>query len=527
MTDTVLSGQHPGKRQDPLDQAGGDSPGVHPGSRARWHFDAAASSLVRTAVVLLTVFLLLLIVRLAWLGDLGLHAATIERLRADLFHPGSPQVDADTDSPYYSPWTVLLGIVAKASGWNTFSILRLAALVTLTLLLTGIWHFTRTLSNRRLAPHLAVLCLLLLWGPPWLAWSGFLELGSLALVISYPSTFVVALSFHFWALLTKALRSSAPWRAFLGLGLLWAVILLSHQFSGVVATLGAMAVLLGTRPWPNRVVWMRCGTGLALGLTVVALWPYYSFFSLFGFQGLEEIHRPLYSDMWSRFGPASVGVLVLLHRWWRNKRDPLAIFCLLGTLTVLAGGLTDHWSWGRALPAAVIPAQLALALTLAEGVGRLARNAFLTIASAALLIGCWAQAGTLGYVFVGDALPQAVQEKTWPTRQGYDWMTPWVKPGDTVMATFAASTMIPAYGAYTVAPGFEDVFLPDEQERYTTVARFFSPDATRNEQLAALHRYHAKWLLRGVGDGGLPDNDPALRMVAVRPDRQVLYKVVG
>lgn len=216
---------------------------VRPSSEpVRPRADAAARAVVHSAVLLLIVVLLLLIQRLPWNGDLGLHAATIERLRADLLHPGSPQVDADTDSPYYSPWTVLLALVAKATGANSFTVLRIAALITLPLLLTGIRHFTRTLSTRRLAPPLAVLCLLLLWGPPLLAWSGFLELGSLALVISYPSTFVVALSFHFWALLTKALRTAASWKAFLGLGLMWAVIMLSHQFSGVVATFGALAV---------------------------------------------------------------------------------------------------------------------------------------------------------------------------------------------------------------------------------------------------------------------------------------------
>ncbi|GAA3376064.1 hypothetical protein GCM10020367_46290 [Streptomyces sannanensis] len=479
-------------------------------------------TLVWSAALLLTMFMLFVIARLPWLGDLGIHAATIERLRANLIHPGSPQVDAATDSPYYSPWTVLLGFVAGATGLDVFTVLRIGALISLSLLLTGVWHFTRTLSSRRAAPPLAVLCLLLLWGPPWLAWSGFLELGSLTLTISYPSTFVIALSFHFWALLTKALRAAASWPAFLGLGLLWAVILLSHQYSGVVATFGALALLLGARPWPARETLLRLGAGIVLGVAWIAMWPYYSFFSLFGFEGLEEIHRPLYSNLPTRFGIVLVGVIALVFRWRRDRRDPLVIFFALGTAMVAVGDLTGHWSWGRVLPAAIIPAQLATALAMAEG-----RKVFLALSSAALLSGAWAQVGTLGYAVPADMLPQAVRQKTWPTWQGLKWMTRWVKPGDTVMSSPTANVMIPAYGAYTVAPGYDDIFLPDQQERYAAVGRFFASGTPREEQLDILGRYKVKWVLRWGFEGGLPPDDAALRLVDIGPDGRELYQVVG
>ncbi|RVU16797.1 hypothetical protein EOT10_35615 [Streptomyces antnestii] len=480
-----------------------------------------------SAALLLSVLLLLLAMRLPWNGDLGIHAATIERLRADLIHPGGLQVDADVDSPYYSPWTVLLGIVAKATGLGTFKVLRLAALTALPLLLTGVWHFTRTLSTRRVAPALALLCLLLLWGPPVLAWSGFLNLGSLAFTLAYPSTFVLGLSFHFWALLTKALRSAGRWPAFLGLGLMWAVILLSHQFTGLVATFGALGVLLAVRPWPAREVWLRLGAGIVLAVVVLALWPYYSFFSLFGVGGLEEIHRPLYDNMVTRFGPALIGVAALYFRWRRDRRDPLVIFFVLGTLTVVGGGVTGHWSWGRALPAAVIPAQLAAALAVADAGSRRVRNVLAAVLGGAMLLGVLLQAFTFGYVIADEALPPAVRHKSWSSVEGYAWMTPWVQRGDTVMTTRDTSLLVPAYGAYTVAPGYPDLVLPDEKERQAAVARFFAPHSSRADRLDVLHRYHVRWLLRRENEGGLPADDPALHKTTVGPGGQALYRVVG
>lgn len=225
----------------------------------------------RVTAVLLVVLLLWVIVPLPWAGDLGMHAATIERLRHHLLRPGNPLVDADTPSPYYSPWTLLLGCVARATGLSAFGVLRLAALAGLTLLGAGVRRYVRTLSAHRAAPALAALSLALLWGTAVINWSGFLSLNSLALTVSYPSVFTLGLSFHYWAWLTRALRTSAGWRRWPGLGVLWAAILLCHQFTGLVATLGGLAAVLSVRParalWPRlaaagrRWACRRCGCG--------------------------------------------------------------------------------------------------------------------------------------------------------------------------------------------------------------------------------------------------------------------------
>ncbi|OUC92936.1 hypothetical protein CA983_37275, partial [Streptomyces swartbergensis] len=290
---------------------------------------AALAAQVPAAVVVL--LLVLVIVRLPWAGDLGMHAATVQRLRHDLVDPGNPLVDADTPSPYYSPWMLVLGCVARVSGLSVFVVLRLGALAGLALLLSGVWRYVRTLSDHRAAPALAVLSLLFLWGTVLFNWSGFYGLNSLALTVSYPSVFALGLAFHLWAWLGRAVRGDgdAVWGVWLGLGALWAVILLCHQFSGVVATLGAVATVVAARP--GRAMWIRLGGGLVLGLVVLLLWPYYDFFALFGAGGgLESVHRPLYEDMVGRYWLVLLGVLALGVRWWRDRWDPLVLFCVLG-----------------------------------------------------------------------------------------------------------------------------------------------------------------------------------------------------
>ncbi|WP_338699630.1 hypothetical protein V2W30_24030 [Streptomyces sp. Q6] len=495
------------------------------------------SAVARIGALLVLVLLLGVVVRLPWAGDLGVHAATIERLRHDPLDPGDPLVAADTPSPYYTPWTLLLGCLAKASGLGVFVVLRIAALVSLAVLASGVWAFVGGFmgggagglgrgeggrARRAAVAALVLLCLVLLWGTALFNWSGFLGLNSLALTVAYPSTFALGASFWLWALLRRA---TELWHL-LGAGALWAVILLSHQFTGVVASLGALAMVVGVRPWPGRAYWLRLGGGLALGLVLLAGWPYYPFFSLFGVDGLEEIHRPLYRDLAGRFWlVAVVGGAALVLRWRRERRDPLVLFCLLGLVVFVAGGASGHWSWGRVLPAVLIPAQVAAALEVFFAPRRAVRTAFAGVVAAALVVGAWTQSGTLGHVVPRGTLPAAIAAKYRTPWTGYHWITPWTAYGDVVLAKTFPARQIPAYGPYTVAPGYPDFFLGDEGARDAAVRTYFAARSTRAERLAVLRRYDVKWVVAYRSDGGLAGSDPALAKVAVGPRGQVLYQV--
>ncbi|WP_371243930.1 hypothetical protein [Streptomyces pimonensis] len=472
---------------------------------------------------LVLVLLALVIVRLPWIGDLGMHAATVQRLRHSPFAPGNPLVDADTPSPYYSPWMLLLGTVARLSGLSVFVVLRLAAAAGLALLVTGVWRYVRTLSAHRAAPALALLSLLLLWGTTPFRWSGFPGLDSLALTVSYPSTFTLGLAFHFWAWLTGALRREAGWSAWLGPGALWAVILLCHQFSGVVATAGAAATVLAARR-PGRAVWPGLGAGLLVGTGVLWAWPYYDFFALFGAgSGLEAVHRVLYEQPVARFGLALLGVVALVARGRRERRDPLVVFFALGAAVVAAGWLSGHYSWGRALPAVLIPAQLAAALEAVGAGRRRLRAGWTALLAGALLLGGWAQAGTLGYVVPRGVLPAVVEDRYRVPWTGYHWITPWVRYGDVVMAQGRPARQIPAYGPYTVAPGYPDFFLPDEERRASATGVYFAEGTPAAVRRGIEREYGVRWVVAGPGESV----DAGLRVVARGPGPQgeVLYAV--
>ncbi|MFC5722690.1 hypothetical protein ACFP1Z_21195 [Streptomyces gamaensis] len=504
----------------------GPAPAVRPGARTA---RTAAHRTVTGAAALLVALLLAMAVRLPWAGDLGMHAAVLERLRTDLFHPGNPLVAADTPSPYYSPWTVLLAAFATVTGWSTFRVLHLAALVDLAVLVTGVRAFVRTFTRRRAAVPLALLCLFLLYGVRLFAWSGFLGIASLSLTLAYPGVLAFGAAFHFWALLRRALAGRWPLSAFLGLGLLLACVLLTHPFTGAVAVTGGAAVLLGQRPWPARAVWARAAAGCLPAVAVPLCWPYYPVLTLLGGGGLDAVHRPLYTHLGTKFCLAALGAAALALRARRDKRDPLVLFCALGLAVFTAGGLSGHHAWGRILPAVLVPAQLALALETTDAVARARRTraVLAPLTAAGLLAGAVAQAGVVTYVLPSAAVPRALRAlpavAPWPR---FSWAARHVARGETVMTDdYRALRALPAYGPYTVAPAWPDAFLDDEAERRAATRRYFAPATPRAERLGILREFGVRWVLQRDGHGGLPPGDPALRRVERGPGGLALSEV--
>ncbi|WP_377270745.1 hypothetical protein [Peterkaempfera sp. SMS 1(5)a] len=458
--------------------------------------------------VLALLVILPLCIKLPWSGDQGLHAAVIERLRTDLSDPANPLIAEDTPSPYYSPWMLLLGALARITGWDTFTVLSVAAVAACVLLVTGVHRFVRTLTDQRWAPVLALPLIVLLWGWQLFTWSGWISFTSLTLTVSYPSTFALGLTLNLWAWLQQEAR--AGWRVLpcTGLGLLAALVLLVHQFTGAIAILGALAIAASAPATRSLRAVRNLAAGALVMTAVLTFWPYYDFWQLAADGGdLSAIHQPLYRDLPARYGLLALALPALAVRARRTRfLDPLVLTFLACAAVFTAGGLLDHWSWGRVWPGVALTAQLAVAVEItALAPGRLRRAAGAVLA-AALAVGLWTQVGVVTYAF-----PQYKDlAKKWhiqsvATFGDYSWITPYVHYGDVILTRdYYALRMAPAYGATTVAPAYPDFFLPDERQRWRDTETFFGRHTTAAQGRTILLRYHVGWLIKSAGARPVP-----------------------
>ncbi|MGW1533843.1 hypothetical protein [Streptomyces aureus] len=447
--------------------------------------------------------------------DAGQHAAVVERLRADLLHPRHPMADLPgAGSPYYSPYAVAQGAVARLTGLGGWALVRLSGPVNLLVLLTGIGRFTRVLTPRRLAPVLCLGAMLLLWGTERAWWSGYLGLMSMTGNLGYPSTFAIGLAFWAWAFTGRRAAGGggpvrfvgpgglgSPW-GYAALGALYGLIMLVHPITSVAAVLGAVAFVAGgQRAWRPAVVF-RWLLAAAVALLVAYGWPYFDVFALTGDRSVDAMHEQLYDRMPGHFWLALAGVPALWLRARRarrrgepGRRDPLVLMFALECAVVTYGWVSGHYTYGRILGLTLVPLQFALGVELAEprpwGPWR-------------RLLGGAAAAGALtGFLAVhaGAVVPRSLdpvgfaQPPRWPT---YDWAARHIRPGEAVIADgYYSVHLLAGYGPDLAAPAWPDPALAESERlrRLSAVRAYLAPDSTRAERTAVARRYHARWLL--------------------------------
>ncbi|HET9172385.1 MAG TPA: hypothetical protein VFN97_23360 [Actinospica sp.] len=434
------------------------------------------------------VFFAVLAVRLPWADDLMLHLAVLRRLIHDPVHPGNPVIDTGGSSIYYSPYMLALALPGKAFGDTAYTLYKLAALVNVALLLTGLYRFVRTLSGALWAPPLALVGMLFWWGTKVVAFSGFLSFVSLVDTMAYPSTLATALTLHLWAWLNDGGRTMRSPRRAIGIGVLLGLILLIHQFTGLSALVGCAAILVALhRIARTKAALTSLAAGLVACLVIVAVWPYYHLWSVSQgeLSALDPIHHALYlhAQKWYAIGIV-LGVIALALRWRRDKTDVLVLMFVGIGAVVAFGALSHHWSYGRSWPMVMLVAQLAVAVALAEARGW-CRWAWAVPVALATVIGGATQFG--GHF---ENIPHL------------DGLDRYLTPASVVAASDQyAQYEVAAHGGYGVTAPW---YLPEipratQSERNAAVAAIFSSQTSEADRTALLRRYDVTWILLAPG----------------------------
>lgn len=457
--------------------------------------------------------------RAPWAGDFGLHAATVERLREDLWRPADPMVRAHTGHPYNTPYTVLLGLVSLVTGRSGTDTLRLAAPVCFGLLLYGLCRFVRIFSADRWAPVAALPLVLALWGEGAPAWSGFLNLAGLPLILAYPSTVALAAALCWWAYLWRCLDRPSPGRWAVA-GALLGGLAVVHPFTAVEAAAGAAALMLRRRPG------LPALTGVAAAAAVVLAWPYTSMLDVLLAAGdLDGIHRPLYSGVLRVYGPPLLLCLpALAVRLRRDPLDPLAAMTGVTLALAGAGWVTGHWALGRMWPVVMIAAPVALAVELLAALRAGFRGGFRSGLGGgtagpvrAVLAGAWALvtvagAGWGGYLQRDHTLAAVgAGGPVMSFTQRHAWITGRVAAGDVLLLDldderqrWTARDLIGS-GVQFVAPPWPHPSLPDAALRHADNRELLADGTPGQRRLALLRRYDVRWVLDVTGTRGWLD----------------------
>jgi hypothetical protein len=484
--------------------------------------------------------------RLPWQIDLGLHAATLQRWLRDPTPDVHPLIGVATQSPYYSPYMGVWTLVGHLLDLTVLRILRLAGLVNVVIMIGGLWYAVRGLTIRPWAPVLAVITCGVLWGVQTLSWSGFFSVTTATYSMPLPSFFATAVGLWLWGIVLRCGRAGrvgggqAATVAVFG-----ALIILSHQFTAVgIAVLAGCAALapLLRSGWPpgDRVRYLIMWLLSALAAAVLCLlWPYYSITELLGSaSGFDEKTRYLYRAPLLDFCLLLLALPAVVVRARRKgPADPVVLAVAVVVVIAVVGGLTDRFWLARLIPAGAIALQIVAALELTAAlcprsarpwVGAGWRLAAVVPTAVAIALGLWAQLGVFATLW-----PGSLAERPLDARVGllgrYDWATRHMSYGDTVLTSNRrALRMVPAYGPYTVASPYPEPTVAEEGARRQADTRTFlrrkTGDATRDGILA---RYDVEWVVESKSKWRPSDTDWGRRTFTKVAERNgvVVYRV--
>jgi hypothetical protein len=441
-------------------------------------------------------------------ADIWEHAAVIRAFVDAPLQPHHPELLVNAPHTFFSPYLFALGLTARISGANPFTVLAWAGILNLALVLIAFRLFVGLFSVRRDAPFYAMIFTLLLWGRDVWGYSGFLHLDLLWQVLPYPATFAKIPALIGVVAFDRFLKKGSYWPllAMLPLG---AIVVLSHPIDLVFMYLGCLTLFVGSSG-SKSILNLGILAVLAILTVFIALvWPFFPFGELVLGEKtyrtlIAQDERPLFVGVISRLLPTILTVPVIFLRFFRKRTDPLALMFLVLLAVYLIGGLTEHWFVGRLIVFLTMVLHVALGVEVAElgtlpwtgWPGRFRMTAGLTVTSLCV----WGRSHLARGI--APALPDRMAEKWFPgSLNGYldtdrlSSMLRNVGPDDVVLAQPLTGWQVPAFTGRIVSTLHPLAFVPDLLQRRADASRFFDPATAKQAHEEILRKYCVSFVL--------------------------------
>jgi hypothetical protein len=454
-----------------------------------------------------------------WGADAWEHHRVILALSQDFDHPQNPTYAAEPPSIRYSPYSVALAAISRASGIDTWDVLSAAAVVNVMGLLVATWFFLGAFREQRIATYTLLMMLGL-----WLVAPGYASSNALSDLPWHgvnPTAFSLPIILIVWAIARRISCGTLSSAWGLAIGPLSSAVVLTHAIAGAFCALG-LAILLVLCPRDTRLRYFVVLIVSALvGAALCFLWPWYDFTKVLVGKKLEGTWFNLaiaWRTLTLWYLPSALFAIFALPL----RRRPLVAFCLLGLAASYAMGWLSiplrSFSLQRGSLAGVLFAQIAVAVWAADSRlldprtwnGRI-RNmlsedlhtscrAAVDVCLMILLI--WGFATQIWSIAREPHLARAYvapltgrESKQLDLRHRYAELLAPMKLNDVVLADNRTAWPVPSFGGRIVSSLHGEFFIMDEAERDKDVKLFFAQDTDDNERQDIVRRYRARWIM--------------------------------
>jgi hypothetical protein len=440
------------------------------------------------------------------------HAAVVRALIRDPWHPKHPLLAVDAPHAFFSPYALVLALVARAVDAEATPTLVAAGVVNMIVFALGLRQFVRACASEESAPAAATLALVFcvfLWGRgPW-NWSGFFHFRALAVMQAYPSTFAAGLTL--WAL-AVAMGITPERRRGLGVvAVVSALLWVTHPTTAVVLVTALAAVFVARAPRAPRALLVEAGiwaAAAALAFAVATRWPYFPLLGLAADPSSAEfdrVSRALYLGFFVHSWPAilvgvpalglaavrSLGPSALTPRAERG-RDVVIWLVVFFAALYLGGFVTGRLGLGRVVSWLVLSLQIGAALVIADALRSASEHSTKTWHAIAAKL---AVTLVLVAIVVRSAFSLNAFTRTIGTpRLAGDILRNIVGEDDVVLSDLDTSFILPAVTGKIVASLHPLYWVPDHDARRHELDVFFRPGTSNDERRAILSRRDVRFI---------------------------------
>ncbi len=420
-------------------------------------------------------------------------------------------------SRQFTPWSLLLGYLARWTGSGPDAVMAIGAMLVSLLFVVGVRGFARRYYARPWAPTVLLAVLTCGWGVPPLIWTGFSSLRSQLHSNYYPAAFVFALTFVVWDVTLRLLRApcvSAYAASYLIV--LCVVAFVTHPLNAAFLLLGAAALAVFERGPTLRRRALVIAL-LATGVLATSFWPWFNPLSL-GRAGAAR-GQATFNNFPFFFHPVFVvgelaPLLIVLFVLPAQASDPRTRMPVIA-LTIIfvafvVGGVLDVSVSHRLLAYVALALQLMLVWLILDRIDglapapldRVSDRGWRVIVGGALAI-CAMQVLLAAQQLV---TPWALADRPRPVRpvgEEARAIAGALPPDARVMGFESAALVLPAYGVHVVAFPRPMPLSPTDAARQADYWRFFSPGTSACVRRAiAVHwrATHIVWLAHELPD---------------------------
>jgi len=441
------------------------------------------------------------------------HGAVLRELIRDITSPGEPMLEKfEGKSPRYVPSLLLMAAVARLTGMDALSTIKLFSALFFIFFLTSIIFFSREYFQDPEQAFWSVACVLFVWGTGWTGANAYM-FSALIYTAWYPSLVSFACTCIALSFACRFLRGSGT-ASYAGWCLFGAVAFVNHPLTASFLWLASTLLTLEIKGWRGLFrPWFSLFFTASIG--IMALWPYYDFFastftiasgSMAASLDYHLTRTYLYSDIIVRTGPALAAIPILLFYIRKKKYSMLSQLCLISLCIYAAGYFLRISLAERFIFAIIFSPQILisrLACTLWQDVRRHA-------ASAAQTACCVMCAILFAYGLIGQTY-LIMQEYIYPCftvnsdapylhykdpTATHKQFAHYMQPGDIVFSDVFTSWGIPLYtGAKIVSLFHTPPHIRDNNERIAEVNRFYDPSLDNLQRIQILRHFNATKLV--------------------------------